>query len=76
MYNYRAYLLGNDGGILSRVDMVLCENDEVAKHQAKLLVDGHAVELWDGGRKIATFEPPGGMQLLSTDVPALPAPGH
>jgi hypothetical protein len=58
MRNYRAYILGGDGHIVHRVDLLGCENDELATHRASLLVDGHTVELWDGDRKIATFEPP------------------
>jgi hypothetical protein len=51
---YRAYLLGVDGCIHSRVDLI-CENDETAKARAQQLVDGHDVELWQLSRKIATF---------------------
>jgi hypothetical protein len=34
----------------------ICDDDEAAKERAKLLVDGHDVELWDGARKIAEFK--------------------
>lgn len=54
MNEYRAYLMGPDGHIQNRVDLV-CEHDEAAKEQAKQLVDGHDVELWQFDRKIATF---------------------
>jgi hypothetical protein len=53
---YYAYLIGSDGHIKDRIDL-LCENDEKAKHQARKLVDGHAVELWQEKRRIAVFEP-------------------
>jgi hypothetical protein len=56
MHTYRAYLIKSDGHVIYRVDLV-CDNDEAAKERAKLLVDGHAVELWDGPRKIAEFKP-------------------
>ncbi|MBR1194084.1 hypothetical protein JQ609_32455 [Bradyrhizobium sp. AUGA SZCCT0169] len=56
MHAYRAYLIKPDGHVTFRVDL-LCDNDEAAKERAKLLVDSHAVELWDGPRKIAQFEP-------------------
>jgi adenylosuccinate lyase len=45
-----------DGHITNRVT-IIAAHDEEAKEQAKRLVDGHAVELWQEGRKIATFEP-------------------
>ena len=54
MNEYRAYVMGLDGHILSRIDLV-CENDEAAKERAEQLVDGHDVELWQRDRKIATF---------------------
>lgn len=54
MSEYRAYLMGADGHIQSRVDLT-CEDEEAAKEQAKQLADGHDVELWQRGRKIATF---------------------
>jgi hypothetical protein len=54
MNEYRAYLMGPNGHIQSRVDLT-CEDEEAAKEQAKQLVDGHDVELWQLDRKIATF---------------------
>jgi hypothetical protein len=48
--DYRAYLIGPDGYIQSRVDLV-CEHEEAAKQ----LVDGHDVEPWQLDRNIATF---------------------
>lgn len=58
MHSYRAYLLDADGHIVDRIDLT-CEDDESAKARAKEFVDRHGVELWDGGRKIATFKPSG-----------------
>jgi hypothetical protein len=54
MQEYRAYLVGSDGNIIHRIDFV-CRDDEAAKERAKQLVDGHDVELWNGGQKIETF---------------------
>jgi hypothetical protein len=54
MLEYRAYLIGRDGHIMHRVE-ILCDDDEAAKERALLLVDGHTVELWQGARKVATF---------------------
>jgi hypothetical protein len=54
MQHYRAYIMGHDGHILRPVDL-LCENDEATKEQARQLVDGHDVELWQRDRKISTF---------------------
>ena len=53
---YYAYIVGHDGHIQNRV-VIVCDDDEEAKRCAKRLVDGHAVELWQEARKVATFEP-------------------
>jgi len=42
---------------MDRVEL-FCESDDEAKERARQLVDGHAIELWDEGRRIETFEPP------------------
>ena len=52
MREYRAYLIGRDGHIVHRVD-ILCVDDEAAKERAQLLVDSHTVELWQGARLVA-----------------------
>jgi hypothetical protein len=52
---YRAYIVGPDGHILERVDL-LCADDDAAKDRAKQLVDGHDVELWQFSRRIAEFK--------------------
>jgi hypothetical protein len=54
MREYRAYLIGRDGHIVYRVDL-LCDDDEAAKERAKLLVAIHTVELWQGARLVATL---------------------
>jgi hypothetical protein len=54
MQHYRAYIMGEDGHILRPVEL-FCENDDAAKEKARLLVDGHGVELWQLDRKISVF---------------------
>jgi hypothetical protein len=54
MQEYRAYVMGQDGHIVSRVDIV-CRDETDAKQRAKALVDGHDIELWHGDRVIAKF---------------------
>jgi hypothetical protein len=56
MPGYSAYVIGEDGHIQQRID-IICADDEVAKERAKMLVDDHGIELWRGSRKIATFNP-------------------
>jgi hypothetical protein len=56
MAEYRAYVIVEDGHIQQRIDLN-CADDEMAKEQAKSLVDSHPIELWKSARKVATFEP-------------------
>jgi hypothetical protein len=51
---YRAYLIDPSGRILGRTDLASADEEAAAK-EAKQLVDGHDVELWEMDRKIATF---------------------
>jgi hypothetical protein len=54
MKEYRAYIIGEDGHIQSRVDL-RCANDGEAVGLAKQLVNGRDVELWQLDRQIETF---------------------
>ena len=54
MLEYRAYLIGRDGNVLHRVD-ITCVNDAAAEDRARLLVDIHTVELWQGARNPQAF---------------------
>jgi hypothetical protein len=51
---YRAYLIGEGGRILGRTDLASTDEEAAAK-EARQLVDGHDVELWELDRKITTF---------------------
>ena len=53
---YRAYILDRDGHI-KLAHPLACETDEQAIAAAQQYLDGHAVELWDRGPKIALFPP-------------------
>ena len=53
MPEYRAYLIGPDGHIVKRVELVC--TDEVAREQAKTLAEWHDVEFWQEARRIAEF---------------------
>ncbi|TGN90918.1 hypothetical protein EOW77_0003535 [Bradyrhizobium yuanmingense] len=59
MQEYKAYIVDKGGHITERIDLI-CEDEDVARGRAKQLVDGHAVELWQGNRKIDRFDPPPG----------------
>jgi hypothetical protein len=56
MHEYSAYVVGHDGHITQRIDL-LCADEADAYQRARELVNDHAVELWQLGRLIATFVP-------------------
>ena len=53
--DYRVCTLGEDGHIFRRTE-ISCPDDQAALERAKNLADGHAVELWEGGRRIALID--------------------
>lgn len=55
MQEYRAFLVGPDGHVVSRIDL-LCIDEQDARERARRLAEGHAVELWEGARRIERFE--------------------
>jgi hypothetical protein len=55
MEEYKAYLIGPNGLIVSRIDL-MCEDENTAVvEQALQLAGDCAVELWYGDRKITEF---------------------
>ncbi|OSJ35151.1 hypothetical protein CT676_41850 [Bradyrhizobium sp. MOS001] len=56
MREFRAYIIDGAGHITLRVDIVV-EDEAEARERAKLLVDGRAVELWEGATRLDRFEP-------------------
>ena len=55
MPQYRVYRLNNKH-IAGPPVIVVCDNDEDAIKQAKQLIDGHDLELWDGRRFVAILQ--------------------
>lgn len=53
---YRVVLIAKNGTVLGTVP-VSVEGDEEGLERARSMVDGHAVELWDGLRFIEFFPP-------------------
>ncbi len=53
---YRVLLLQRDGAVVE-IQVVIAGDDSEAIALAKAMVDGHAVELWDGVRFIDHFPP-------------------
>ncbi len=55
MPEYRAYVIGSDGHFY-RVVPLDCADDTEAMEQAKQLLDGHDIELWQLDRKVARLD--------------------
>ena len=55
MAEYRVYVIGSEGRILSVVELV-CPNDDAAKEEAKELVDRDDLAIWKGKRNLAKFK--------------------
>ena len=55
MAEYRAYVVGDDGHIVS-FRAFICDTDAGATVWAKQMVDGHGVELWSGERFVLKLE--------------------
>ena len=58
MPDYRAYILGGEGHRFLRVAEFSRDHadDATALCAAKKLIDGHDVEVWDGGRLVARLD--------------------
>jgi hypothetical protein len=77
MPDYRAYILGGEGHRFAIVAEFPRDHadDSTALLAAKKLIDGHDVELWDGGRLVARLDhvdgnPTGGFSW-TTEAPKL-----
>ena len=55
MPNYRAYLLDDDGHVMSALNLS-CLDDDAAADTAKQLADDHDVELWQFDRLVAVLK--------------------
>ena len=54
MQGYNAFLIGADGHVIRRIELV-CTDDDAAKAEASKLAEGHDVELWQGNRMIGVL---------------------
>jgi hypothetical protein len=57
MPEYRAYIVGRDGGFIG-FEPLVCADDAEAIQKAKRLVEGNAIELWSGVRLVIRLESP------------------
>jgi hypothetical protein len=54
---YRIYTIGKDGHIARPPVIIDAADDQGARQKAKRVLDGHAIEVWNGTRRIAKFDP-------------------
>jgi hypothetical protein len=52
MPEYRIFPLTSDNHIKNAPALVVCENDSAALEQAKKMLDGHNLEVWEGTRRV------------------------
>ena len=69
MQEYRAYLMGPNGHVQSRVD-IRCDDEAEAIRLARQLVDGHDVELWQLDRQIEIFRHTSERPILRQSITA------
>jgi hypothetical protein len=55
MTHYRIYVTTTDGHVTAPATVIECADDQEAIGKAAQLVDGRAVELWEGARFIMRF---------------------
>jgi hypothetical protein len=53
--SYRVYRLTGEGHIISPLRVITCDTDEGVIGQARALIDGCGVEVWDGPRRVAVL---------------------
>jgi|ERR1700730_17013360 hypothetical protein len=56
MAEYRIYVIGSHGHFIQVINLD-CADDKAAIESAKQFVGDHALELWQGDRHIAKFDP-------------------
>ena len=54
---YRIFKLSKDEHIESPPRVIVAKDDEAALKEARQLLDGHALEVWDEKRKVGRLEP-------------------
>jgi hypothetical protein len=57
MPHYRLYTLRADGHIAGLPAVIECPDDPAAVQEAKKILDGRAIEVWDRARMVIRLEP-------------------
>jgi hypothetical protein len=59
MPEYRIFTLTKERRIAGPMEVVDCASDKDAIEEAKILTDGHDMEIWQGNRIVMRLRPPG-----------------
>jgi hypothetical protein len=57
MPTYRIYTLTNNDRVAAPARPVNCADDAAAIQNARQWLDGHVIEVWDGGRLVGRLDP-------------------
>ncbi len=52
----RVYAIGSDGHIF-KAEAMICDNDERAIAEVRMLAAEHTIEIWSGGRFVIRLDP-------------------
>jgi hypothetical protein len=54
---YHIYTIDKNGRIAGPANIIDAADDQEARQEAKRMLDGHTIEVWDGSRRVAKFDP-------------------
>jgi hypothetical protein len=57
MQEYRIFLIDKNGRIAEPAKILECPDDQAAIEQAQQYLNGRAVEVWNGARRIVHLDP-------------------
>jgi regulator of RNase E activity RraA len=57
MHEYRIYILDENGRIAGPATTLECVDDRAAVAQAQQQLNGRALEVWNGARKVVRLDP-------------------
>ena len=57
MQEYRVFLIDQNGRIAEPAQILECADDKAAVEQARQYLDGRAVEVWNGARRVVHLDP-------------------
>lgn len=68
MTHYRVYVMSEQNRIIEAPAIIECSNHEAAAAQAREMLDGHAIEVWEQARLVIRLEPERKRQSYSREL--------